>query len=386
MGYGIIDLRLNWEHLCFSPITERNSVREMTKESEIVASVVAPCWNLAPWLDAALDSILAAADEIAPRAVEIICVDDGSADSTASILAARSGSDSRIRVMSLPHRGVSAARNAALDAARGKYIFFLDPDDTVSRDFLKAGVAAMESSGADWCVFPFRIRDGDDAPFTLMPLKNDYRFDSNGAIIDGYVSLLIGYSFDDLRRWFAGGKLFARRELGSVCRCIFRRDIIERHHVRFDETIGLWEDAFFNCEYLLHASRTTTIDRPLYDYTVRPTGATMRLNASPRRVENKFRLLSLRKRLDDMSGGRLAPLYAASCVFAPLEIIATFRKSGVGLVGAIRAAREYLRDPAVAKALGECPLSWRKALFSAGVMFLRAIRPRRQRTAESVLH
>jgi len=350
--------------------------QELRIEGETTATVVVPCWNSAQWLNAALDSALAAADALAPLETEVICADDGSTDSTPSILASRAAADSRVRALTLPHRGVSAARNAALDAARGKYVFFLDPDDVVSRDFLTGGVAAMESSGADWCVFPFRLRDGDDAPFSVQPLKGDYRFNSNDAIVAGYISRLIGYSFADLRRWFAGEELFAPRELGSVCRCVFRRDVAERHHVRFDETVGLWEDAFFNCEYLLHAASTTTLDQPLYDYTVRPSGATASLNASPRRVENKFRILSLRKRLDAISGGRLTPLYAASCVLAPLEIIATFRKSGVGLAGSLRAAREYLRDPVVASALHECPLSWRRPLFSAGVLFLRAIRPR----------
>ena len=339
------------------------------------ASVIVPCWNSAPWLNTALDSVLAAADALAPHSAEIVCSDDGSTDATPDILAARAAADPRIRVLSLPHRGVSAARNAALAAACGKFIFFLDPDDIVAPDWLSSGVDAMESSGADWCVSPFRVRDGDDAPFRVLPLKGDYHFSSNDAIVSGYVSRLVGYSFADLRRWFSGEPLFAPRELGSVCRCVFRRDLIEGRHVRFDESIGLWEDAFFNCEYLLHASRTTVLDRALYDYTVRPSGATARLNASPRRVENKFRLLALRHRLDDISGGRLAPLYAASCVLAPLEMLATFRRSGVGLRGALKAAREYLRDPAAAQALRDCPLSWRRPLFSAGVLLLRAIRP-----------
>lgn len=347
----------------------------MDGAADITASVVVPCWNSAPWLDAALDSVLAAADSLAPRKTEVICSDDGSSDETPAILAARAAADPRIHVISLPHRGVSAARNAALSAARGEYVFFLDPDDVVAPDWISAGVAAMEESRADWCVSPFRVRDGDSAPFSVHKLKGDYRFDSNDAIISGYVSRLVGYSFDDLRRWFAGEELFAPRELGSVCRCVFRRDVIERHNVRFDETIGLWEDAFFNCEYLLHASSTAVLDRPLYDYTVRPSGATAQLNASPRRVENKFRLLALRHRLDEVSGGRLAPLYAASCVLAPLEILATFRKSGVGLVGAIRAARRYLSDPVARRALRECPLSFRRPAFSAGVIFLRVIAP-----------
>jgi glycosyltransferase EpsJ len=348
----------------------------MGKEEQIdtpKASVVVPCWNSAPWLDDALDSVLAAADRIKPCRVEVICADDGSEDATPAILAERAGADPRIRVLSLPHKGVSAARNAALAAAAGEYVFFLDPDDTVQPDWLADGVAAMDETRADWCIAPFRIRDGDDTPFRILPLKDDYRLDGNDAIVSQCVSRLIGYSFDDLRRWFAGDELFAPRELGSVCRCVFRRELIERHNVRFDETVGLGEDAFFNCEYLLHASRTTVLDRALYDYTVRTSGATMRLNASPSRVENKFRLLALRRRLDEISGGRLAPLYAASCVLAPLEILGTFRKSGVGLPGALRAARKYLRDETAARALRECPLSWHRPLFSAGVLFLKAI-------------
>ena len=354
---------------------------ERPSTDDIAASVIVPCWNVAPWLDAALDSVLTAADRIAPRSVEIICADDGSTDGTSAILNARSSSSTSpsesplIRVLHLPHKGVSATRNAALSAARGKYIFFLDPDDIVHPDWLSTGMNAMDESDADWCVSPFRIREGDDAAFQLQPLKGDYRFDSTDAAIAGYVSRLIGYSFADLRRWFSGEELFATRELGSVCRCVFRRDIIERHQVRFDETIGLWEDAFFNCEYLLHAKRTTVVDRALYDYTVRTSGATKRLNASRSRVENKFGVQRLRKRLNEISGGRLAPLYAASCVLAPIEIVATFRQSGIGLAGALKAARKYLRDPEAAQALRECPLSLRRPLFTAAVLFLRLIRP-----------
>jgi len=343
------------------------------KNDEITASVVVPCWNVSPWVDAALDSVIAAADRILPRTTEIICVDDSSTDVTPKRISARAALDPRIIVLSRPHGGLSAARNTALAKVRGKYIFFLDPDDVVEPDWLSAGIAEMDASNADWCVSPFNIREGEDAQFQLLPLKGDYRFESNDAIIAGYASRLIGYSFADLHRWFAGEALFAPRELGSVCRCVFRRDVIERHNVRFDETIMLWEDAFFNCEYLLHANRTTVVDRALYDYTIRQSGLTKRVSATPQRVENKFRMLRLRQRLNAISGGRLAPLYAASNVFAPLEMLATFRKSGIGIFGALKAVRKYMRDPEVMKSFRECPTSWRKPLFSAAVVLLRLL-------------
>jgi glycosyltransferase involved in cell wall biosynthesis len=87
-------------------------------------SVVVPTYNRAATLPASLDSVLA--QRGLSGEIEILVADDGSTDDTARMLA-RYGD--KLRVLSLPHRGVAAARNAAVTAARGEYVAFHDSDD-----------------------------------------------------------------------------------------------------------------------------------------------------------------------------------------------------------------------------------------------------------------
>ena len=89
-------------------------------------SVIVPCHNAAAFLPQCLDSLLAQT----LRALEVICIDDGSQDGTRAIVQAYARRDARVRCIAFDeNRGVSSARNAGLCAARGAYIGFCDADD-----------------------------------------------------------------------------------------------------------------------------------------------------------------------------------------------------------------------------------------------------------------
>ena len=335
--------------------------------NEPVASVLIPARNAAKWIGDCLESVLAAADA-AGAPVEIVVADDGSSDGTSGIVAGFSSRDSRIALLSLPGRGVSAARNAAMDAARGKYLFFADADDTVSPRWLSAGMDAMEKSGADYCLMGFEERFDDGRRRIWLP-REDYDFKTNDEIVVGYVGRVFGYSFEQVRAWYAGAHFFDGRELGGVWRGVFRRDIVERGRVRFDETIGLYEDAMFNVEYLLCANSMVALMEPLYFYNLRPTGAMSTKDCDGRYVlENKWRLLLKRAELDAKSGGLLTAAYAGSCV---LSLLAHFRAPGTSLREKMVAARRYASHPAVRAALKKFPLSWRRPLVAAGAIAAR---------------
>ena len=319
-------------------------------------SVVIPCWNVAPYLARCLDSVFAAL----PAAAEAIAVDDGSTDGTLAALESRAAAEPRLRVLARPHSGVSATRNAALDAAKGRLVFFVDPDDAVAPEFFSAMADALERDGADVCV----------CAFEGTPLKGDYRFRTNAEIRAGYLPRIFGYSFDDVRAWYAGRPLFAGREMASACRMAFRRELLER--IRFDETIELYEDAMFVTEALLRARSMTCVDRPLYRVTDRDGGAMHTVPRDGARLcRNKLRLLAKRRALDAAEGGALGPLYAASCVFSALEMLAATvrgrlpRREGLGYL------REYLADPFVKASLREFPLSWRRPAVAAACRLLR---------------
>ena len=337
----------------------------------MTASLIIPCWNVAQTLPACV----ACVREQTLGDFEAIFVDDGSTDGTASILAAAAAEDSRIRVITQPNRGVSAARNAGLDAARGTYIFFADPDDTFSREMLARGVAAMEADRADYCVFAYRQRDIASEEFRLVALKGDYRYRTNTEIRAGFMRRMFGYSPAHVRAWYAGTPLYAHREQGGVWRCVYKRALIEAHHVRFDEAIDLYEDAMFNCEYMLHAQSMTCIPEPLYDYSLHPQGAIARLRRSRRELTNKLSLLRRRQALDALAGGELAESYSCSCVFSLLEMLSLVFRTDVPFREGFGLVREYAADATVRRALREFPLSFRKPFLALCVLFLRTFIP-----------
>lgn len=103
-----------------------------------LVSVIVPAFNAAWCIRRAVDSVLAQSF----RDFELIVVDDGSTDNTASILA---GYGDALRVVSKPNGGLSSARNAGIAAAQGKYVAFLDADDWWLPGKLASQTALMES-------------------------------------------------------------------------------------------------------------------------------------------------------------------------------------------------------------------------------------------------
>jgi len=323
-------------------------------------SVVIPCWNVSRWLTRCLDSVFAAL----PEGAEAIAVDDGSTDDTLAILRKRAESEPRLRVVPLAHRGVSAARNAALDLARGRLLFFVDPDDSVAPNYFSAMIAAIDRDGADVCV----------CPYPGSRLKGDYRLRTNAEIRAAYLPRVFGYSFDDVRAWYAGRPLFAEREMAGVWRMAFRRDLIERNAIRFDETIELYEDAMFVSEALLSARSMTCIEEDVYRVTDRDSGAMRSVPRDGARLcRNKLRLLARRRALDERDGGSLGPLYAATCVLSALEMLAATVRGRLPRRDGFRFLREYLSDPFARCALRRFPLSLRRPAVAASVLALRCL-------------
>jgi glycosyltransferase involved in cell wall biosynthesis len=113
-------------------------------------SVVIPAYNREQTVATAIRSVLA--QSLPP--LEVIVVDDGSTDSTAAVVTALSGTDPRIRLVSQPNAGISAARNTGIAQAKGEWVAFQDSDDEwfpakLERQF--QALAAMPGARAVYC-------------------------------------------------------------------------------------------------------------------------------------------------------------------------------------------------------------------------------------------
>lgn len=110
-------------------------------------SIIIPVYNVVPYLRECLDSVLAQTF----TDWEAICVDDGSTDGSGAILDEYSDKDGRFKVIHQKNAGVSAARNAALEAAVGEWITFLDADDRIDTERLSAlSIIANRHKDIDW--------------------------------------------------------------------------------------------------------------------------------------------------------------------------------------------------------------------------------------------
>ena len=115
----------------------------MTLETRLLRpllSVIVPVYNVAPYLDQCLGSILSCGYS----ELEVIVVDDGSTDGSPALCDAWAERDARLRVIHQPNAGQSAARNRALEQMRGDYFTFVDADDWVAPLAFTRGIAYLE--------------------------------------------------------------------------------------------------------------------------------------------------------------------------------------------------------------------------------------------------
>lgn len=205
-------------------------------------SVILPCYNAENYLRQCMDSILGQT----LKDIEVLCVDDGSTDSTLDILCHYETADSRVRVLTQKNGGAGAARNNGLRQARGEYLSFLDADDFFEPDMLEEAVRAAESYDADYVVFdsnryqmdtnsfvevPWAVRMEDIPPY--MPFS--YR-----QLTDNVFLSFVGWAWDKL----------------------YRRSFVEANNLWFQEQ-RTTNDMLFVFSALVCAKRIAVVDKVL---------------------------------------------------------------------------------------------------------------------------
>jgi len=228
-------------------------------------SIVVPIYNAERWLDEALSSALAQTGVD----LEVICVDDGSTDSSREVVNSYATADDRVRVVVQENAGQAAARNAGAAHARGRYIAYLDSDDYYRSDAFGALVSTADRDNLDVLMFDGRsFRDEGVADDTWSRYADYYGRRVSFSAIDSGLAVMA-----DMRR--AGAYRV------SPCLYIARRDFIASEGLSFRQGM-VHEDDLYTFQLLMRARRVCHTASPIYARRVRPDSTMTTENAQGR--------------------------------------------------------------------------------------------------------
>lgn len=291
-----------------------------------MVSIIVPVYNGEDHLDRCVASVLGQTYSN----IELILVDDGSADGTPALCDAWAQKDNRVRVIHQANAGVSAARNAGLDAATGDLIGFVDADDTVHEATYATAVAAME--------------DCDMVMWDAVTVWEDGRREEDT------ISLLESDRVLTRQDWTPA---LLRLMAGAVWRCLYRAELLQ--NVRFPVGIKLSEDRLFNLQAMGKARTLRYVKKGMYFRVIRPGSACNRYHGDL--FEKNLQANDLAMQIIDQYWSEdYRPVYSRMFIIggaqAMIRQICSRAYPGKGRLAAIKTITEH---PQLAQAFSQCP-------------------------------
>ncbi|QAT48340.1 glycosyltransferase [Caproiciproducens sp. NJN-50] len=225
----------------------------MTETHTPIISVVIPVYNVEKYVGKCLISL----EEQTFRDFEIIAVNDGSTDASPEILRHFESKYDNITVVDQKNAGMSLARNAGMEKARGEYLTFVDSDDYVAPTFLEELYEACVDHDADiaCCYYYYHFIDND--------FLFEYPFRCKGVF----------------NRAKAMNKLLRDVQIQSlVWNKLYRRRLFTDYGITFPSMC--FEDMATANKVFAHANRVVVLDRPLYYYNQHSMSTLATMNAN----------------------------------------------------------------------------------------------------------
>jgi glycosyltransferase involved in cell wall biosynthesis len=228
------------------------------QNGEIRASIVMPAYNAELYLPRSIGSALAQTE----RRCEVLVIDDASSDGTAAVVAHLAERDGRVRLLrNAVNRGPAASRNRGFAEARGDWIVLLDADDDFAPHRIERLIALGEQHAADLVADNLLLcPENGTAPAQAMIPAHALpagRFLSLAAFVAGNV----------------GSRRTPRVSYGFL-QPIIRREFLQAHDLRYQESNRFGEDFLLYVACLLNGARWWVTPEAMYRYTVRPGSLT----------------------------------------------------------------------------------------------------------------
>lgn len=212
-----------------------------TNASGPLVSIIIPAYNLEKYIVACVKSALGQTWEN----VEVIAVDDGSVDSTGSLLDALALEDSRLKVIHKQNAGVALARQTGIEASTGDYIGFLDADDVYYPEFVERTLSAILLGDCD---------------VVVAGVRRIHRNGTDSVILNDKYGTVDGRSYMEL--------FYSQRIFVGLCDRLYRRELFSGIESR---PYRIGEDFYVGCLIAAKLPRVKFIDYVGYGYMQRPS-------------------------------------------------------------------------------------------------------------------
>ena len=214
-------------------------------------SIIVPVYNVREYLKKCIESIIGQTY----KNLEIILVDDGSTDGSEELCDEFVKRDSRIRVIHQSNAGSTAARNAGLNMATGKYVGFVDSDDWIEPDMYESLYEALKKNDADISVGRQIInRDNIEYPEKIRSVYEGTYHKSDGIIVNNII-----YS-QDFKNKGISPNLWDK---------LFKIELIKKTQQKVNSETKFAEDDLATYSSLLEAQRVTFVNKLIYHYRQR---------------------------------------------------------------------------------------------------------------------
>ena len=230
-----------------------------------LVTVAVAAYNVEKFLKKGMESLL----NQTYSNIEIILVDDGSTDNSPFICDEYANNYSNIKVIHKTNGGLGSARNAGIDNANGKYIYFFDVDDTIEPELIEYNVNIAEKYKTQMNIFSFNVKQvlNGESEDILM----DEEFISNN---------------DRLKEVYCQKLLFTKHGNGFVWNKFYEMDFIKQNNFRFGNQ-RIQQDEPFNMQLYPVLDRVYISSRVLHNYVIYNSG-----NAGNRYLPNKFEIVT----------------------------------------------------------------------------------------------
>ncbi len=268
-------------------------------KNQALVSVIIPVYNVEKYLRESVDSVI----NQTYKNLEIILVDDGSTDSSGKICDEYIDKDERVTVIHKKNEGPSKTRNAGINNANGKYIYFLDSDDYIADNAIENLVLTAETNQAD-LVFFDAISFSDDA----------------SEVVQGYK---VKGSYEPCSGFEMLAKLHKNKDYHcSVVLLFIKRDVFTENSISFLESAYCSEDLLFTYQIYCCAARAAQCKKTLYHRRFRPNSIVTSKKSERhfRSCRDVFEIVRDFSKAIGVSDRYMATEYTVRCAYNALNV------------------------------------------------------------------